>query len=147
MIVKEYQEVKQFYLIFSKYEKSISDPIAIVTAANKGITAAAFFDFANLCGIEKDKLADLLNTSLKTLTRYKQAGKKLNPTNSEQILKMLAMYKKGINVFGNTIAFNKWLRKPAYGLDYEIPLDLLHTSGGIDLILDEISRIEYGDLS
>ena len=146
-IVKERKELKEFSSIFSKYEKSISNPLTIVTEANKGITANAFFDVAILSGVKKDLLADLLNTSLKTLIRYRHERKKLNPANSEQILKLIALYKKGIDVFGDVISLNKWLEKPAFGLGYQTPINLMRTSSGIDLIRDELNRIEYGDLA
>jgi putative toxin-antitoxin system antitoxin component (TIGR02293 family) len=57
------------------------------------------------------------------------------------------MHTKGQKVFGNPESFRRWLEKPAYGLDEQIPLDLLQTSGGIDLVMEELDRIAYGDLA
>ena len=33
------------------------------------------------------------------------------------------------------------------GLDSQTPLSLLETSGGIDLVAEEVSRIAYGDFA
>ena len=44
-------------------------------------------------------------------------------------------------------AFRRWLDKPAYGLDHQPPLALLETSGGIDLVADEVDRIAHGDFA
>lgn len=63
------------------------------------------------------------------------------------MLKIMALFQTGESVFGSADAFRRWMDKPAYGLGSQIPFDLLHTSGGIDLIMDEVVRIEYGDLA
>jgi putative toxin-antitoxin system antitoxin component (TIGR02293 family) len=60
---------------------------------------------------------------------------------------MKALFEHGTDVFGSVESFRRWLDKPAYGLDNQVPFALLHTSGGMDLIQDELIRIEYGDLA
>jgi putative toxin-antitoxin system antitoxin component (TIGR02293 family) len=133
--------------LFLRYKKSISDLRTIVLTAKKGVQAKAFFDVADVSGIEKNQLAAILNVSLKSLVRYRQQNKKLSPGKSERVLKLIALYKKGREVFNNLSEFRLWLAEPAYGLGNIVPLDLLHTSGGIDLIMEELGRIEFGDLA
>jgi putative toxin-antitoxin system antitoxin component (TIGR02293 family) len=133
--------------IFLRYDHSIRDLFTIVVEAKKGINAKAFFDVVSISGIDRNKLAGLMNVSLKTLLRYKQQNKKLSATKSERVLKLIALYKKGNEIFGDSAAFRRWLEKPAYGLSDMTPLELMHTSGGIDLIREELSRIESGDVA
>jgi putative toxin-antitoxin system antitoxin component (TIGR02293 family) len=92
-------------------------------------------------------LADLLHVSLKTFQRYRKDNKRLNPAISEHLLKLLALFQQGNEVFGSIDSFNRWLKKPAFGLGNQIPLELLETSGGIDLVMDQLLRIAYGDLA
>ncbi len=134
--------------ILSKYENSIKDNISIVNHSMKGLSTAVFFDFVEISGINKNQLAEeIFEISLKTINRYKQDQKKFNPRNSELLLKLLALYKKGIFVFGQLSGFKQWLLKPAFGLGGKIPYELMITGTGIDLILEELIRIEYGDLA
>lgn len=133
--------------IFSRYDKSTRDLLTIVVEAQKGVNAKAFFDVVSISGINRNKLAGLMNVSLKTLLRYKQQNKKLSATKSERVLKLIALYKKGNEIFGDTLSFRRWLDKPAYGLGNMTPIDLMHTSGGIDLIQEELLRIEFGDVA
>src|SRR5258705_9826651 len=133
--------------LFHRYEKNIGHLHNLVLTAKKGISAKAFFDVATVSGIEKNQLAGILNVSLKSLNRYKELNKKLSPGKSERLLKLIALYKKGGEIFIDMAAFRRWLAKPAYGLGNIVPLELLHTSGGIDLIQEELRRIEFGDLS
>ncbi|HYV92109.1 MAG TPA: antitoxin Xre/MbcA/ParS toxin-binding domain-containing protein [Chitinophagales bacterium] len=133
--------------LFKPYEKNIRHLQNIVLAAKKGVSAKAFFDVASVSGIEKNKLAGLLNVSLKSLNRYRQQHKKLSPGKSERVLKLMRLYRKGEEIFGNVNEFRKWIDEPAYGLGNMIPETLLETSGGIDLIMEELTRIEFGDLA
>ncbi|WP_080056516.1 type II RES/Xre toxin-antitoxin system antitoxin [Spirosoma aerolatum] len=123
------------------------DRTALVFSALKGVPATRFFEIADLSGYKREQLAEVFDTSLKTFQRYEREQKKLNPQDSEKVLKIMALFQTGESVFGSAAAFRRWMDKPAYGLGNQIPFDLLHTSGGIDLILDELIRIEYGDLA
>lgn len=125
----------------------IQDRTTLVLLALKGVPAKLFFDIADLTGYRREQLAEIFDTSLKTFQRYEREQKKLNPQDSEKVLKITALFQKGEQVFSSVDAFRRWMDKPAYGLGYQIPFELLHTSGGIDLIMDELIRIEYGDLA
>ncbi len=123
------------------------DRTILVLTALKGVPAATFFEMADLTGYKREQLADLFDTSLKTFQRYEREHRNLNPQDSEKALKIMALFQKGEQVFDSAGAFRRWMDKPAYGLGGQVPFDLLHTSGGIDLIVDELVRIEYGDLA
>ena len=50
-------------------------------------------------------------------------------------------------MFGSIEEFNKWIAEPAFGLGNKTPQDLLDTITGIELVGEELTRIEYGDLA
>lgn len=128
-------------------ETVLTDAFALVMEARTGVPARTAFAVANLLQLSTDELANLLHTTTKTLRTYRDANKRLAPAASEQVLKLLALAHQGAEVFGEPTAFRRWLGKPAYGLDNQPPLALLQTSGGIDLVAEEVSRIAYGDLA
>jgi uncharacterized protein (DUF2384 family) len=66
---------------------------------------------------------------------------------AEEVMERLALFEKGTEVFGSQEQFLCWMDKPSYGLGAQIPAELILKSGGIELILDELIRIEYGDLA
>ena len=125
----------------------VTDSFALVMEARTGVPAKSAFAVANLLQISVDELAELLHTTTKTLRTYRDANKRLAPAASEQVLKLLALARQGGEVFGEAAAFRRWLGKPAFGLDNQPPLALLQTSGGIDLVAEEVSRIAYGDFA
>jgi putative toxin-antitoxin system antitoxin component (TIGR02293 family) len=137
---------KEEWKILKKYPYVESEP-RIVQEAADGIYASSFFDAATLFPYKKEEFAGLLHLSLKSLIRYRESHQKLNPVQSEQVLKLISLFKKGMENFGNENAFYRWLNKPAFGLDNKKPFELMKTVSGINLILDELNQIEWGDLA
>jgi putative toxin-antitoxin system antitoxin component (TIGR02293 family) len=130
-----------------KYRASRENTYSTVEQAQEGVPVSAFFDLLEVTGLSKDELSSLLDISFKTIQRYQKDNKKLSALNSEQILKMITLYQKAEEVFGDVASFNLWLRKPALGLGGQLPLRFMQTPGGIDLIYDELMRIEHGLLA
>jgi putative toxin-antitoxin system antitoxin component (TIGR02293 family) len=130
-----------------KYSASHDNTFSTVEQAQEGIPVSAFFDLLEVTGLSKNELSGLLDISFKTIQRYQKENKKLSALNSEQILKMITLYQKAEEVFGEVASFNRWLRKPALGLGGQLPLRFMQTPGGIDLIYDELMRIEHGLLA
>ncbi len=131
-------------MVYQRYNPSIQDKYNIVLNARNGLSTKAFYDIVMLSGIKKEELADIFHTTMKTIMRYAQAGKNMDITTSEQALKIIALFKQGNELFGDIQSFRNWLGKPQYGIGRQIPFHLLQTSSGIDLISEELSRMEYG---
>jgi putative toxin-antitoxin system antitoxin component (TIGR02293 family) len=136
--------VEDAEVYFRPYNTMFNTNYNLVVSARKGVDTKIFYDILVMSGLEKDRLANMFHLSLKTIMRYSQANKNLDITTSEQALKIMALFKKGNDIFGNLAGFRNWLAKPQYGLGRQIPFQLMETSLGIDLISEELSRIEYG---
>jgi putative toxin-antitoxin system antitoxin component (TIGR02293 family) len=130
-----------------RYEPAFRDSYHLIARAHEGISVDAFFDILEISSFTRDELADLLDVSFKTISRYKKENKQLNTLNSEQLLKIMRLFRHGEKVFGSLDDFNRWLRKTSHGLDNMKPIDLLRSSGGIDLIDEELTSIEHGTLA
>ena len=140
-------EPAEVYQIISKYGDLTGSDNTLTLAALKGIKSSLFSDVVTLTGYSRDLVAGWLDISNKTLINYEKQSKELNPANSELLLKIIQVFEKGLKIFGERVQFKRWLEKPAYGLGGFVPLEMMRTSGGVDLIIDELSRIEYGDLA
>jgi putative toxin-antitoxin system antitoxin component (TIGR02293 family) len=137
-------EANEPQAIYSRYKSKISDPASIVFSAQKGVSAKIFDDVVKLFG-NTDYMAEVVELTHKTINKYRTQNIKFSPIRSEIMLKLIALYQKGVSIFGTRDAFISWLAKPAYGIGGHVPLDLVKTSDGIDLITDELDRIQYGD--
>lgn len=133
--------------ILKNYRRLFENNNRIVESAHKGIAISAIADFGKLSDKSQKEIAALIHTTTKTLQNYSASSKKLPTLQTELLLKLYALYDKGIEVFGKKEAFNKWLQKPAFGLYNQVPDNLLSTSTGINLVMDELIRIEYGEFA
>jgi len=115
----------------------------IVFSARKGVKPKIFFDFADSINMPEKKLALLINISSRTIHNYKDQQKPLEPVQSEHLLKLIALFSRGEDIFGNIDEFNYWLQKPFWN-SREKPIDWLTTPGGVDLVMDELSRLSHG---
>jgi uncharacterized protein (DUF2384 family) len=91
------------------------------------------------------KCFTILQTPLKclrTISNYKEQQKPLEPAQSEHLLKLIALFGKGEEIFGNVNEFNYWLQKSFWNAK-ERPIDWLITPGGVDLIMDELDRLAH----
>ncbi|WP_236977433.1 hypothetical protein [Membranihabitans maritimus] len=87
----------------------------IVVAARKGINSKMFYDFAKSIDKSGKQLASMINISIRTINLYRNQNKNLDPVHSEHLLKIIALFKKGKEIFGTTEEFNYWLSKPLWG--------------------------------
>ena len=153
-------KVEKFHYLALKYHMAVSSPISvsirnrfqaldlqngsgIVFSARKGIKPKIFFDFADSINMPEKKLAILINISSRTIHNYKEQHKPLDPIQSEHLLKLIALYGRGEEIFGNVDEFIYWLQKPFWN-SKEKPFDWLNTPGGVDLVMDELGRLSHG---
>lgn len=122
---------------------AIVNNYALVSSAHKGVSTKVFYDFADAVKIPEKTLAAIINLSARTISNYKEKKKDLEPLYSEHLLKLIALYKKGEEIFGSIDEFNYWLKKPFWNSEQK-PIDWLVTSGGVDLIMEEIDKLAQG---
>lgn len=91
--------------------------------------------------------SEFLNLPKKTLKRNCRFNKSLKPIYKEKILALMLIYNKGIEVWGNKNTFDDWLIAKNIALGGVLPKDLFKNSFGLELLRNEIGRIEYGILA
>lgn len=104
-----------------------------------------FFLLKDISGFTNENLAVLLGTTHRTIHNKKNSGEPFDIAQTERLRKLTHLFKEGNEIFGNKKEFNEWLEKPAYGLDYVVPFELLKQPGGLDKIMGELNSIKFGD--
>jgi putative toxin-antitoxin system antitoxin component (TIGR02293 family) len=104
-----------------------------------------FFSLKDISGFNNENLAILLGTTQRTIQNKRNSGEYFDIAQTERLRKLTRLFKEGNELFGNYEEFNKWLQKPSYGLDYDIPSELLKQPGGLDKIMNELNSIKFGD--
>ncbi len=121
----------------------LSNPHAIVSSARKGLKPKIFYDLADAIKMSEKSLASIIHLSSRTISNYKEQQKVLEPIYSEHLLKLIALYNKGEEIFGNIDEFNYWLKKPFWN-SKETPMDWIITPGGVDLLMEELDKLAQG---
>ena len=121
----------------------LSNLMSIVSIARKGLKPKVFYDFAETINMPEKSLAAVINISARTIGNYKNEEKLLDPIYSEHLLKLIHLYEKGEEIFGNVNEFNYWLKKPLWDKNIT-PKELINTTGGVDLIADELEKLAQG---
>jgi putative toxin-antitoxin system antitoxin component (TIGR02293 family) len=124
-----------------------SDDIWVARDASAGLQTSRFYALSSLSGIQKEALAPLLESSLKTISRYHEQGKKLSPSESEKVLMLEQLFKWGHQIFASPKDFEYWLQRPSFGLQNKVPFSLLSTITGIRAVIAELKNIATGNLS
>lgn len=141
------ESVKRKRSLYQEYHKEISNPIDLVFTAANGVNISMFDSLITLTGLSKNQLAAFIDVSPKTIDNHRIRQRRLGRMESEQVLQILSLYKKGEEIFGSMEAFNQWLVIPSFGLGKKKPFELMYTPGGIQLIMEELIRIEFGALA
>lgn len=95
-------------------------------------------------GLQQKETAELIGVSVRTYQRQKNTTPITNAA-SESVLKLAELFQLGLNAFDNDEkAFASWLNAPIPALNNEAPVHMLSSGLGIDLVKEELLRIEYG---
>lgn len=115
----------------------------LIPVIREGVPKKALDNLVIKTGINKNELPNILSTSERTLRRYSDK-QKLSPEQSERIIELAKLYSRGENVFGTLDAFKEWMESSVMSLGNKKPAEFLDTSLGIQLLMDELGRIEHG---
>ena len=126
------------------YSNFLSNKMLIIAAIRAGIPYSLFDLIQLSTPFSESDWANFLDISTKSLHRYKQASKQFKPNQSEKIIEMAEVTNVGIDVFGNMEKFKLWLDTPSFALGNLKPMELLKDSYGKELVISELTRINYG---
>jgi len=121
--------------------------MSLVEMVRHGVEYSTFDALVAKSPFSINEWSVFLHLSERTLQRYKIEMRKFDTLQSEKIIEMALLFQKGLEVFGDVKKFNNWLFADNLALGKVKPKELLDSCFGIDLIKDELMRIETGVLA
>ncbi|GAB2631503.1 type II RES/Xre toxin-antitoxin system antitoxin [Belliella aquatica] len=118
--------------------------LRMAKTSRNGLSYHDFSKIVEESPVPEDSWADLLHISDRTLQRYKKDQKSFESIHSERILKLGLLFKFGEEVFGDFQLFKSWLFESSIPLGSQSPYSLLDTTFGMELVRDELGRIQHG---
>jgi putative toxin-antitoxin system antitoxin component (TIGR02293 family) len=134
-------------LVFSYNSVDDNNALAIIKMVRSGISFNYFTKLVRSTPFSLAEWAKYLQVSERTIQRNQKASKSFPPVQSEKIVDLAMLYKYGVEVFGNKNNFDTWLSSKSVVLGGRIPKDLLDTKFGVDMVKNELGRIEHGVLA
>lgn len=123
------------------------DVFMLINSTREGVDYDTFDKFSNKFPLNNSDWSNILNVSERTMQRYKREKKRFDSIHSERLLLIMLLFKKGIEVFESKDNFIKWINTESISLGGVKPIKMLDNSFGINLIKDELVRIEHGILA
>lgn len=123
------------------------DLMHLIDKVRHGISFTVFSHIVSLSPFTWPEWSSFLHLSERSMQRYKKEQKDFDPLQSEKIVEISRLYQRGVEVFGSSQKLDAWLTSHVVALDGHAPKSFLDSSFGIQLINDELGRIEHGVLA
>ncbi len=124
-----------------------NDIFKLINTTREGVDMKTFDEFSVVYPLNSMDWSRILNVSERTIQRYRREKRRFNPIHTEKLLLIMLLFKKGTEVFGSTSDFLIWINSRNIALGGIKPVELLDNSFGINMVNDELLRIEHGVLA
>ncbi|GGC57169.1 hypothetical protein GCM10011387_08430 [Pedobacter quisquiliarum] len=138
-----YQNTRRANHLLNPYRATFKSPTVKLSRIRKGLDAQAITDLIEISGATQATVASILDLTEPTLRKHIKAGKELNTGLSEHILQLFQLFDKGMDSFGSLEEFKNWMAHESIALSAR-PIEVLDTITGINMVMDELIRIDYG---
>jgi putative toxin-antitoxin system antitoxin component (TIGR02293 family) len=119
-------------------------PLDMVAAVRRGLSYTAVSRVAEALHISTGQLAEYLPVTERTLQRYQKEKQKLDRDLSDHLLQIARVFARCQEVMEDAERARRWLQTPSIPLGNVPPISLLDTYTGVEMVMDELGRIEHG---
>ena len=124
-----------------------SNVFKLIQATRTGVDYDTFDKLTDKFPLNISEWSRILNVSERTIQRYKREKKKFDSLHTERLLMIMLLFRKGTDVFGSNADFLAWINSKNVSLGGIKPISLLDNTFGINMVKDELIKIEHGTLA
>lgn len=121
----------------------VKNNMDFIRCIREGLPRKSLDSLLHVTGITTDEITGIIRTSDRTLRRY-GAEQKLSAEQTERLIEIAKLYSRGEEVLGSMEAFKEWMDSTVLALGNNKPKAFLDTSIGIEMLMNELGRIEHG---
>lgn len=137
------------WLILGGARRFGPEPCSPQEVHNAILNGVPFASLLHLMGtfpaLRSSYIGAVLGISARTLARQEHTPLRLMPAHlasaTWRFAEVLAL---AVHIMGSAEAVQRWLIRPASGLDGQRPLDMLRTVPGAEVVVEFLMRLEYG---
>lgn len=131
----------------ANYKTDDQGTLALIERVREGIDYSTFSSIVTDTPFELKDWSNYLDLSERTLQRYKKENARFSPLHTEKILELALLNLRGKEVFGDEENYFTWLNSKSVALGGIKPRELMDSTFGIEMVRDELGRIEHGVLA
>jgi putative toxin-antitoxin system antitoxin component (TIGR02293 family) len=120
------------------------DPAQIIEFIRKGLPAQAVDFVAGLLSLSRAAFLEAIKIPPSTVERRLRTAEALTLEESDRVSRVAKVLRRAIDVFGDEVQAKAWMIDSVSSLGGRTPLSLLDTMEGYELVINTLSRIEYG---
>lgn len=124
---------------------SYSD-IDVIESARNGIKFNNFKNIYDLMKLPNNKWSEIIGISERTMQNIIKEKKDLDQNKSEKLLSFLTLIEYALDVLGNENNVDEWLNYKSPSLQGKAPIDYVDTFQGINMLHEQLFKIETGNL-
>lgn len=131
----------------SSVRESVPAPYAAAMSresVRKGLPVRALDHLAQTLRVDRAELAEVLGLSLRTLQRKAGENQRLGAGASDRLARVRRILDLATGVLGEQAKGARWLSSKSRALGGEVPLHMLDTDMGTQLVQQELHQIEFG---
>lgn len=137
----------QFLAVLFGADNDAVNPLSEQEWINKirsGLPCSTVTTLASKMDVPQKDIAVWLHTTTRTIQRSIEANTPLGLDLSDRVAQLIRVYRRCRDVFRDDKKVSVWLKSPNYALGNVSPVSLLDTIPGMEIVLDELGRIEHG---
>lgn len=124
---------------------TIHESLKLIEHIRTGVSYKVFIEnIERYPDINLNEWSWFLGLPTKKLSRNRYGNKKLSSMETERVIEIQLLIEYGISVFEGSKNFFIWLDSKNNALGGLIPKELFDTTIGINMVRDELGRIEHG---
>jgi putative toxin-antitoxin system antitoxin component (TIGR02293 family) len=143
---KERETVVRLLDIPKRPSSALNSNFAYIQLIKSGLKNRSVNSFIRHSSFTKKQVSRIIHVSERTLQRN-TPDKTMDLGVSERLIDLARLFHRGMEVFDEKEKFLLWLNRPNKSLDNQLPIELIETNMGMDLVMDELLKIEHGVFS
>lgn len=125
------------------FHTELASEADVIALSREGVTKRSLLALGERYGFSPERISRMLPVTARTIQRYKPL-QKFNPSVSEHIIQLARLMIKGDEVFDSREQFLRWFAAPNAALGGKAPNELVTLHTGVQLVMDELIRIDHG---
>jgi putative toxin-antitoxin system antitoxin component (TIGR02293 family) len=125
------------------FHQRLTNPVDWISAIRKGFPASALDSLGRTVNATNAECALMLGISVRALTWRRNKGT-LTHNESERLFRVARVIARSEDVFVDLANGFVWLKDPNISLGGVMPISLLDTETGAEMVMDVLGRIEHG---